>query len=459
MSGKSFDDVIREAERKYDLRVSTLADIAEDVSAYSTGNLAIDHLTGVGGVPVGRSIEMYGPPSCGKTTTAVQTCVTLQRIIKDGGNIDPALGPLVTPDSKIVYFDYEHATDPNYLTALGLDIEHPSFRFAQPSTLEQGANVARALVETGEARLIVWDSIAAAVPSPKAEAEIGKSLPAVAAKLYADFLSSLNEPLHRNNCTAIFVNHLAEAMTMGQRPGMPPLTTTPGGRALKFYASVRLEFKQQGSVKEKYIDPLTKEEIEQVTATNVRVKVVKNKVGPPFRQALVRVRWGKGFDNFWSALQVLIAHRRIVFATGGYFYFEKSPDLVHEEMSRQTTGNKRPYVRGEKAIFDFADTHAEWREQVIAAAVAVLDEEPEPMGVEVQDMLVEDKTAHGTAQVDPVSGLIMEDTEVPDGELISPKELDQLTSFIPKLGATAATNKLLTEADVSTFTDDLLNDV
>jgi recombination protein RecA len=452
MSGKSFEDVIKEADKKFDLRISTLADIAEDVQALSTGNIAIDHLTGVGGLPLGRSVELYGPPSCGKTTTAVQTCVTLQRIIKAGGNIDPTKGPIVAPDSKIVYFDYEHATDPVYLAALGLDIEHPSFRFAQPSTLEAGANVARALVETGELRLMVWDSIAAAVPSPKAEAEIGKSLPAIAAKLYADFLSSLNEPLHRNNCTALFLNHLAEAMTMGQRPGMPPLTTTPGGRALKFYASVRLEYKAQGGVKEKYVDPLTQEEIEQVTATNVRVKVVKNKVGPPFRQALVRVRWGRGFDNFWSALQILIAHKRITYSAG-FFYFEKQVDLIHEEMSRQTTGNKRPYIRGEKAIFEFADTHPQWRAAVIEAAGAVLAAEPEPMGSEPQDMLVEDETAAGPGQVDPSTG------EIVENPLIDEAELEKLTSFIPKLGTTEQAKKLMSSEDVSNFTNDLLSDV
>lgn len=434
------DEVTKAALKKYDLPIGSLGAIAEDVRAYSTGNIAIDDLTGVIGLPAGRSIELYGPHASGKTTCAIQTAVSLQQLIKAGGNTDLAAGPLVGPDDKIFYLDYEHAMDPVYVARLGLDVKHPSFLFCQPSTLEQGANVAKAMVETGEVRMFVWDSIPGAIPSSKAEAEIGKSLPAVAAKLYADFLGPMNDVLHRNNCTAIYINHLAEVMGMGQRPGMPPLTTTPGGRALKFYASVRIEFRPMGQIKEKKIDPLTREEFEQVVATNVKVKVVKNKVGPPMRQAMVRVRYGLGFDNFWTAMQILIAHKKIVYSSG-YFYFEKSPELIYEDMARQKTGTKRPYVHTEKKLFEAAVTRPDWRALVIAAAREALDALGEPEFLEPEDLTIEVEDSDGVeVKVNPETGEI-----IPDEELISEDELDRLTSFIPKETAYLGADKALSE--------------
>lgn len=368
-TGNAVQDLLAKASKKYNIVAGKMSDIAEDVSFISTGNISIDYAIG-GGIPIGRSVEFFGPPSCGKTTTAFQTVASLQKIIKNGG--DETLG--IAADDYILYADYEQAIDPEYIKSLGIDIEHESLIFTQPDSLEDGANFIVEMVGTGKVRLVVIDSVAAMQPDAKAEAEIGKSLPAVMAKLLKDFGVKMNPILSRNNCSMILINHMMEKMDMGaRRPGMPPITTTPGGSAPKFFASVRAEFRQVKQNKEEVLDLLTRETVREVTSSDVRVKVVKNKVAPPFKEVVVRVRRGKGFDNFWSALSILIANKWITYSAG-YYYMPKleAKNLVPDWVQRATTGTKRPYVKGEAAIFKAADAHPEWRAGLIALAQEVI---------------------------------------------------------------------------------------
>lgn len=362
----AFDSILAKAQKKYNLSVGPLSQIAQDATFITTGNIAIDHIVG-GGLPLGRSVELAGPPSSGKSTTALQTAAALQKVIMAGG--DPSKG--IRADDKILYLDYEMTIDQKYAEALGLDIDHESFLLTQPDTLEDGANLAVELIGTGRIRLVIWDSVAAMMPSAKSTAEIGKSLPAVQAKLMSDLGQKLNPLLYEHQTLNIFVNHLREVLDMsGRRPAhLGPKLSTPGGVALKFYASVRIEYKQIQQIREKTRDPLSGEEVETPGATNVEVKVTKNKVAPPFRKAIVRVRFGRGFDNFWTALQILLAGKQIMYSTG-YYYFHKVEDrgLAPEWMARAQTGTQRPNIRTDKAVFAAADVHPEWRDALIQYA-------------------------------------------------------------------------------------------
>ncbi len=359
---KTVDDLVAEFDKKHGLKIGSLSDVSTPTTGLTTGNLAIDYLTGVGGLPLGRVTELYGLPSSGKTTTALQTAVNLQRKIIESGS-----------DDRILYLDFEHALDEEYASDLGLDLDHPSLLVAQPHWLEQGAEAALQLIETGKIRMSIWDSVAAMAPKRLIEGGFDQNTSAMhRAKLLSGLMQTLASLLHQKNCAGVFINHLMESIEMTGRPGLPPKVTTPGGKALKYYSSVRLEYKQGQGIKNKLDDFLTGEETNQLVGQQVYVKCVKNKVGPPMRTAEVRSRFGMGFDNAWSALQVLLARKRIVAGSAGYFYFDKSPELIHEDMSVSSTG--RPHVQGEANLLAFADNHPDWRAGVIAAAVAVLTE-------------------------------------------------------------------------------------
>lgn len=377
--------ILASADKKYGMKAGPLSSVLKDVQAVSTGNIAIDNVTGIGGIPLGRNTEVYGPQSSGKTTTALQAAASLQKIILNGG--DPARG--ISPDDLIVYLDYEYALDPKYCAQLGLDVEHPQFIVSQPNDLETGANFLREIVPTGLVRMCIIDSVAAMTPSARIEAETGKSLPALQARLMAEFLAAFTADVHKYNVAAIYINHVGVDMSVMGRPGMPPRTTTPGGKRLKYDASLRLEYAQAGNIKSSGVDLLTREATQVVTATNVNVKVTKNKVGPPFRVAKVRVRFGKGFDNFWSAMQILIANKLVMY-TPGYFKFHRleADGLAPEWMPRLTTGTQPPYLKGEPALFKAAEEHPEWAEAVIARAQKVIDE----LGVDAFDQGDEDHT-------------------------------------------------------------------
>lgn len=388
--------ILASADKKYGMKAGPMSAVIADVQSVSTGNIAIDNISGIGGIPLGRNTELFGPPSSGKTTTAIQAAASLQKIIKAGGDPERGIGP----DDIIVYLDYEHAMDPEYCKALGLDVEDSQFVISQPDSLETGANFLRELVDTGLVRMVIIDSVAAMTPSAKIEAETGKPLPAVQAKLMSEFLSAFTPAVHKNNVAAIYVNHIFTEMSMGGRPGMPPKTSTPGGRRLKFDASLRIEYKQIGNLKTKVDNILTNDKEDRITSTNVEVKVVKNKVGPPFKKAIVRVRYGKGFDNFWSALQILIAHKAVMYQPG-IFKFHKLEDegLAPEWMPRMTVGTQPPVLKGEKELFAAAEKHPEWRDALIAKAQSIIDE----LGVRAFDVDNDAETEEDDSETDEES--------------------------------------------------------
>jgi recombination protein RecA len=353
--------VLAAAKKKYGLEVGPVADIVEPVIPLSSGNIGIDHITGIGGFPRGRHVELFGPPSSGKTTCALQCAAWVFQ----------------NTDDSIVYLDYEQALDEAYCKALGLDINSDRFLFAQPDTLEQGANVARQLIATGKVGVAVFDSVEAMLPEAMSEAETGKVLVATRARELGQFLAQLNPMARETGTLCVFVNHEKDVIDMspGRRPSYQR-TTTPGGKALKFYASLRLQFAHIQGMKSTIMNALTNEPEEIMTAQDIRVRVVKNKVGPPYRSARVRLRYGRGFDNLHTAIQVLIAHDIIDYSTGWY-HFSGTPALIHPEMPRTNALPARPYIRGEAALAEFGDTHSDWSATVVDLAIKTLAEASE----------------------------------------------------------------------------------
>ena len=258
------------------------------VEAVSTGSLTLDIALGIGGLPKGRIIEIYGPESSGKTTMTLQAIAECQ---KAGGTC--------------AFIDAEHALDPQYARKLGVDIDN--LLVSQPDNGEQALEIADMLVRSGAIDLIVVDSVAALTPRAEIEGEMGDSHMGLQARLMSQALRKITGNAKRSNCMVIFINQIR--MKIGVMFGNPETTT--GGNALKFYASVRLDIRRIGQVKEG----------DEIIGSETKVKVVKNKMAPPFREALFQILYGKGVNHLGELIDLAV-QQDIVHKAGAWYSYQ-----------------------------------------------------------------------------------------------------------------------------------------
>ena len=326
---KALDLALKKIEKSFGkgsiMKMGEQADT--QVKSVPSGSLALDVALGIGGYPRGRIVEVYGPESSGKTTVALHAIASVQ---KEGGTA--------------AFIDAEHALDPKYARELGVNIDE--LLLSQPDTGEQALEIADALVSSGAIDIIVVDSVAALVPRAEIDGEMGDSHIGLQARLMSQALRKLSGSINKTKTIAMFINQIREKV--GVMFGNPE--TTPGGRALKFYSSVRLEVRRSESIKDG----------KDLTGNRTKIKIVKNKVAPPFKTAIVDIMYGKGISQIGEIVD-MAAEVDIVDKAGAWYSYQ-------EERLGQGRENAK----------EFLENHPEMREEIelkVRKAYGIIDDD------------------------------------------------------------------------------------
>lgn len=314
------------------------------VSTVSSGSLALDSALGVGGYPRGRIIEVYGPESSGKTTVALHAIASVQ---KQGGTA--------------AFIDAEHALDPKYAQALGVNIDE--LLLSQPDTGEQGLNIAEALVSSGAIDIVVVDSVAALVPRAEIDGEMGDSHVGLQARLMSQALRKLSGTINKTKTIAIFINQIREKV--GVMFGNPEVT--PGGRALKFYATVRLEVRRAEQLKQGT----------DILGNRTKIKVVKNKVAPPFRIAEVDIMYGEGISQEGELLD-MASDKDIVNKSGAWYSY-------NDEKIGQGRENSKKFLADNPDIMQEIYEKVRLAYNMDGVVIEEVEEDVEDLGLDLEE--------------------------------------------------------------------------
>lgn len=336
----ALDNALRQIEKQFGK--GSIMKLGESthmqVETISSGALALDIALGIGGFPRGRIIEVYGPESSGKTTVALHAIAEVQKF---GG--------------QAAFIDAEHALDPSYASKLGINIDE--LLLSQPDTGEQALEIAEALVRSGAVDIIVIDSVAALVPKAEIEGEMGDSHVGLQARLMSQALRKLSGAINKSKVIAIFINQLREKV--GVMFGNPE--TTPGGRALKFYSSVRLDVRRVETIKQG----------NDMVGNRTRIKVVKNKVAPPFKQAEVDIMYGEGISREGSIIDIG-TEMDIVNKSGAWYSYEG-------ERLGQGRENAKQFLKDNKAIAETIELKIRENSNLVVAVGPNVDEEDDEL--------------------------------------------------------------------------------
>ncbi|KRE56686.1 recombinase RecA [Paenibacillus sp. Soil750] len=336
----ALDNALRQIEKQFGK--GSIMKLGESthmqVETISSGALALDIALGIGGFPRGRIIEVYGPESSGKTTVALHAIAEVQRV---GG--------------QAAFIDAEHALDPSYASKLGINIDE--LLLSQPDTGEQALEIAEALVRSGAVDIIVIDSVAALVPKAEIEGDMGDSHVGLQARLMSQALRKLSGAINKSKVIAIFINQLREKV--GVMFGNPE--TTPGGRALKFYSSVRLDVRRIETIKQG----------NDMVGNRTRIKVVKNKVAPPFKQAEVDIMYGEGISREGSIIDIG-TELDIVNKSGAWYSYEG-------ERLGQGRENAKQFLKDNKAISETIELRIRENSNLIKVVGPNMDEEEDEL--------------------------------------------------------------------------------